>query len=746
MATITITQLNPSDYGYSSSFTAIGYTLTEYESIRNTYIVRILMGKYNTSYTYVKPYDIIFTDSQDIYNGVYIFALEPDTKYQTYFDVEDKNYSEGEVCYANSNTLVFTTSPLIGLDESKLGENGDLDVTDDILKIPLKYPDEYYLNDDSDINISITFKITVNNSTYNNMIINPNGYIDSDKNYCISIANSIVNFYENNGSLFDGESSIKTSFLIRTKLIGSKEYFVVLNITSEFINKLPTCPSFYIKSNDKMYSLFGVNGVVPSGYGSKFLSLYFDSESTVQSSDTISHYNFSKDGKNWYTSTVNDISNPKISGKSVFDSVATINYLTSIYLQPFTQNGYKNVSTVSSNKFELIDYKDPIVTNFQSERLNGFESETTISFNVFISNLTYNGNQYNSLNDSIKYGYAKSGESISANISVSPSQETVYDNGTEYSYSIVLDLANDSSFDFIVSVEDQVTLVSFVKSIPQGVPLFCQAESGHVTVGRIPNFDNECKFQTSTDILINDNGVDIALLNKLKRHFVCQTDEPTDQLIGGLWIGGNEATSKLFQVYESGLTSEYCNAVVTKTSDGEYIDQNEIPANYKTNRWRGISYRYEVEDTTVEDPMGAVYYNEYRIGNITSSLYTPVSGISRHGFAVTCRSDEKRTGFCKDEFNLELNGEYVVSFYARAYDSTSNVYVYACFDEFIEYPYDSLTAGAAYNKVTSSWKKYQINLTCTDINKNSLYIYFGRASKDTYVYFCGAKLERKIIY
>lgn len=744
MASITITQLNPFDYGYSSSFTAIGYTLTEYESIRNTYIIRVLMGKYDTSYTYVNPYDIIFTDSQSAYNGVYIFALEPNTKYQTYFDVEDKNYSEGEMVYANSNKLVFTTSQLIGLDESKLGQNGDLDVTDNILKLPLKYPDGYSLSDDNDISVVISFKITVNNSTENNMIINPFGYIDSDKNYCIPIANRIVEFYENNGFLFDGESTIKTSILIKTKAIGSKEYFVILNITSEFINKLPTCPSFKIKSNDKMYSLFGRDGIAPYGYGSKFLSLYFNSESTVQDSDTISYYKFSKDGKNWYILDISEISNPKINGKSVFDSVVTTNYLTSIYLQPFTQNGYKNVKTISSNKFQLIDYKDPIVTNFKSERLNGFESETTISFNVFISNLTYNGNQYNSINDSVKYGYAKSGNALNPNISVSPSQETVYDNGTEYSYSIILDLANDSSFDFVISVEDQVTSVSFVKSISQGVPLFCQSESGHVAVGRIPNFDSEYKFQTSTDILVNDNGNDVPVLNKLKRHFVCQADEPTDQLTGGLWIGNNEATSKLFKVHESGLTSEYCNAVVTKTSDGEYIDQNEIPANYKTNRWRGICYRYQVEDTTAEDPMGTVYYNEYRIGNLTSESYTPTSGISRHGFMVMCRSDEKMVGFCKDEYNLDLNGQYVLSFYARTSSSTVNAY--ACFDEFIEYPYDSLTASSGYNKVTNIWKKYQINLTYTDVNKNSLYIYFGGNSTDTYVYFCGAKLDKKIIY
>ena len=82
---------------------------------------------------------------------------------------------------------------------------------------------------------------------------------------------------------------------------------------------------------------------------------------------------------------------------------------------------------------------------------------------------------------------------------------------------IMVNVSSSNSFNFEFVSTDKLNNTTVTKvSIGQGIPLMSQMEDGHVTVGCVPDFDNNSLFQVGSDIMATDSdGTKVNILGKI---------------------------------------------------------------------------------------------------------------------------------------------------------------------------------------------------------------------------------------
>lgn len=182
-----------------------------------------------------------------------------------------------------------------------------------------------------------------------------------------------------------------------------------------------------------------------------------------------------------------------------------------------------NVSSNAKATFTVLNYGAPRVT-VNLARQNNFERSTSLNLTIAYSNLKINGTSKNT-NISIKYRYGAVGSSYSNYVTIPLSNLTLSDKG-EYTEgklktAITLELDQKKSYNVQVQICDSLTSstpFNYDSLVGQGIPIMAQMDSGHVSVGMVPDLTSEVLFQVGSDIMVTDSdGVKINILEFLKQ-------------------------------------------------------------------------------------------------------------------------------------------------------------------------------------------------------------------------------------
>ena len=250
-----------------------------------------------------------------------------------------------------------------------------------------------------------------------------------------------------------------------TKIGESSELVNTCNIT----NANPTFSNFtYQDTNSTITAITGNNQILVQGKSNLRVTVSSANKATANKSATMNNYSASISGlsatANYSTSDLN----------IDFSSNAFTAGTQSLSVRAIDSRGY---STAVSKDVTVLAYAAPVV-NASAVRQNNFENQTTLSIGGTYSPLTINNTAKNTVS-SVQYRYKKQSTSTwgswtnMTGLTVSPSD-------TYTTTDKVLDLDNNSAYDFEVKTTDNLgsTTVALVVSI--GIPIFRIGTDGYV--------------------------------------------------------------------------------------------------------------------------------------------------------------------------------------------------------------------------------------------------------------------------
>lgn len=171
-----------------------------------------------------------------------------------------------------------------------------------------------------------------------------------------------------------------------------------------------------------------------------------------------------------YTATCNGVSVSNTTGDALTVGVVSKSGTVAVVLTVTDSRGY--TASVSKN-ITVLAYAKPKVSSLTLRRTNDIEAEMQLVFNGYISAITVDSVQKNSLLY-VRYRYkATSATSYSSYVSI---LSAVTQSGTSFSYSNLelRSLASDQSWDVHIQIRDQLNSLSSLDLyyvIPQGTPL-----------------------------------------------------------------------------------------------------------------------------------------------------------------------------------------------------------------------------------------------------------------------------------
>lgn len=171
-----------------------------------------------------------------------------------------------------------------------------------------------------------------------------------------------------------------------------------------------------------------------------------------------------------YTATCNGVSVSNSNGSALTVGKVAASGNVSVTLIVTDSRGY----TASVSKtITVIAYSDPKVTSVTLRRTNEIEPEIQLRFNGFISGISVNGTQKNSL-QYVRYRYKKTSVSTYGSYYSILSSTTI--SGTSFSFSNLqlCNLEANSSYDFHLQIQDRLLSAASLDLyfvIPQGTPL-----------------------------------------------------------------------------------------------------------------------------------------------------------------------------------------------------------------------------------------------------------------------------------
>ena len=506
MASISISQVSPEDYGYDSYFVAIKYTLSGAGRLHG-----IKAHWYDPgNYFFGTPQDL---DIYEIYNqsqsgGIAMIAyFKPNASYITgiklYLTYEDDEAS------VDSNTIdvsVRTDYPQI-LDSS---------FTFDDYKLSCKivFPDGYVYN-----SFKFLCKFEVNGNSLGSYG-SANGIFHS-KEYLIEFnINKLIINYEKNSNI--SNNKLEVTYVYYPFRGVMEDYYISNKVSidiTNFLSKVPTTPAFNIKNMDTKFStLFGTDNVAPYKMNVWKINLTTPSYKNSSSSEYATNYyiidNYNTAKKTLITSNTSDLSDlqfdvSSLNSGSYTPRICAVNNIDGIdYYSRFVD---------CDNEINLVKYTPSSFLNISYGRLNGYEESTSTSFSAICYNMIYKNSNYNSIK-TVKYRYRLAEASFGDYTTLTKSSETSDSMSVTQDFSFNLTLPSANSYYIELYVEDQVQTYTITLFIPQGIPLFCQNEEGYYGIGKIPDNTNECKLQVQSDIMgVDSNGNNFEIIKNINQ-------------------------------------------------------------------------------------------------------------------------------------------------------------------------------------------------------------------------------------
>ena len=201
-----------------------------------------------------------------------------------------------------------------------------------------------------------------------------------------------------------------------------------------------------------------------------------------------------------------------------------------------------NKSSTISKPFTIIPYHIPYIT-IDLKRENNYEENTFINLKVVYSKMIVNGAIKN-LIKSIKYRYAESGSVYGDTYASIPIPDYISQNTNDslimYSNNTFVNLNDESkkTFNFEFIITDVIGAYTVTIPVDQGIPLMFIGDTGYVSVGKLPDWKNNSKFQVATDISAEYNGKAWNILQSLSNSIIVSALEPSpsDQIEGSIWF------------------------------------------------------------------------------------------------------------------------------------------------------------------------------------------------------------------
>lgn len=201
-----------------------------------------------------------------------------------------------------------------------------------------------------------------------------------------------------------------------------------------------------------------------------------------------------------------------------------------------------NKSSTISKPFTIIPYHIPYIT-IDLKRENNYEENTFINLKVVYSKMIVNGAIKN-LIKSIKYRYAESGSVYGDTYASIPIPDYISQNTNDslitYSNNTFVNLNDESkkTFNFEFIITDVIGTYTVTIPVDQGIPLMFISDTGYVSVGKLPDWKNNSKFQVATDISAEYNGKAWNILQSLSNSIIVSALEPSpsDQIEGSIWF------------------------------------------------------------------------------------------------------------------------------------------------------------------------------------------------------------------
>lgn len=201
-----------------------------------------------------------------------------------------------------------------------------------------------------------------------------------------------------------------------------------------------------------------------------------------------------------------------------------------------------NKSSTISKPFTIIPYHIPYIT-IDLKRENNYEENTFINLKVVYSKMIVNGAIKN-LIKSIKYRYAESGSVYGDTYASIPIPDYISQNTNDslitYSNNTFVNLNDESkkTFNFEFIITDVIGTYTVTIPVDQGIPLMFIGDTGYVSVGKLPDWKNNSKFQVATDISAEYNGKAWNILQSLSNSIIVSALEPSpsDQIEGSIWF------------------------------------------------------------------------------------------------------------------------------------------------------------------------------------------------------------------
>lgn len=201
-----------------------------------------------------------------------------------------------------------------------------------------------------------------------------------------------------------------------------------------------------------------------------------------------------------------------------------------------------NKSSTISKPFTIIPYHIPYIT-IDLKRQNNYEENTLLNLKVVYSKMIVNGAIKN-LIKSIKYRYAESGSVYGDTYASIPIPNYISQNTNDslitYSNNTFVNLNDESkkTFNFEFIITDVIGTYTVTIPVDQGIPLMFIGDTGYVSVGKLPDWKNNSKFQVATDISAEYSGKIWNILQSLSNSIIVSAIEPSpsDQIDGSIWF------------------------------------------------------------------------------------------------------------------------------------------------------------------------------------------------------------------
>ena len=283
----------------------------------------------------------------------------------------------------------------------------------------------------------------------------------------LNTANIATNLYAQIPNATSGTGTISCQTFNGSTSIGTK----TCSFTAKAVeaNVKPTFSNFaYQDTNSTITAITGNNQYLVQGKSSLRVTISSANKAIARYSATMSTYNAS------------------ISGLS-----ASANYSTSDLNINFSQNAFaagtqalavratdsRGYSTTVSKNVNVLAYAAPVV-NASATRLNNFENQTTLKVGGTYSPLTISGTAKNTIS-SVQYRYKKQSTSTWGSWT-SMSGLSVTSAGAYTTTDKVLDLDNNSSYDFEVKTTDRLGSTTVSLTVSVGIPIFRIGTDGYV--------------------------------------------------------------------------------------------------------------------------------------------------------------------------------------------------------------------------------------------------------------------------